>query len=206
MKTDTRSKKGAALALVLIGIVILSVLGVGLLQLGFHARRQSIRTAQELAARSAADAGLTWALFGDPPNYDPCSGITWPYVSNLYSVSSENFSVGVVPDDTNFDGTFDTYNITSTGYAAGGLIAKVVRLSIEDSGTGGTAAEGAGYTEDGQFDGAATTDGQNDYIMTVVGAGTGLTGRIFKNTSTSISYIYQLIKVPTPFRICAACA
>jgi len=54
---------GSVLVLVLLAIVILLVTGTGLLALSEHGQIQAIRTGAEIAARSAADAGLTMAVF-----------------------------------------------------------------------------------------------------------------------------------------------
>jgi len=56
-------RRGSALPLVFSVLVILLAIGTGLLSLGLHSRTFTIRTASEIAARSAADAGLTKALF-----------------------------------------------------------------------------------------------------------------------------------------------
>ncbi len=55
--------KGSVMALVLIAIVILLVTGAGLLSLGLHSQILALRTASDIAARCAADAGLTKALY-----------------------------------------------------------------------------------------------------------------------------------------------
>ncbi|MHC4645451.1 MAG: DUF7305 domain-containing protein [Planctomycetota bacterium] len=55
-------KKGSALVLVVLGAVIISALGVGMLRLGLSRRIYAIRTAQDIEARCAADAGLTKAV------------------------------------------------------------------------------------------------------------------------------------------------
>ncbi len=56
-------KRGSAIPLAMLVVVILLATGTGLLSLGLHSRIISIRTASDIAARSAADAGLTKALF-----------------------------------------------------------------------------------------------------------------------------------------------
>ena len=56
-------QKGLALPLVMCVVLILSILGVGLLTLGYQTRLRAIRTASEIFARSAADAGVTKALY-----------------------------------------------------------------------------------------------------------------------------------------------
>jgi hypothetical protein len=56
-------RRGSAIPLVMVAIIILLAMGVGLLDLGMKGRLYSIRTASDIAARCAADAGLTMALF-----------------------------------------------------------------------------------------------------------------------------------------------
>ncbi len=64
MKKLLQSKKrGFAIPLAMLVVVILLATGTGLLSLGLHSRIISIRTASDIAARSAADTGLTKALF-----------------------------------------------------------------------------------------------------------------------------------------------
>ncbi len=59
-----KSKRiGFAMALALLVVVILVVMGTGLLSLGLHGRMLASRTAAEIVARCAADAGLTKAVF-----------------------------------------------------------------------------------------------------------------------------------------------
>ncbi len=64
MKKLLKSKRrGTAIPLAVVAIIILLAMGVGLLSLGFNGRIYSIRTASDIAARCAADAGLAMALF-----------------------------------------------------------------------------------------------------------------------------------------------
>lgn len=56
------NKRGSSLILVMLLFVIVSAIGAGLLQLGLCGRIRAIRTAQEIQARSAADAGLIKAI------------------------------------------------------------------------------------------------------------------------------------------------
>lgn len=59
-----KSKRaGSAMPLAMLAIAVLLLIGTGLLSLGLNRRIFSIRTASALAARTAADAGLTKALF-----------------------------------------------------------------------------------------------------------------------------------------------
>jgi hypothetical protein len=64
MKKLLQSKRrGSAIPLVAVAILMLLAMGVGLLSLGFQGRVYSFRTASDIAARCAADAGLAMALF-----------------------------------------------------------------------------------------------------------------------------------------------
>ena len=56
-------KQGSAVPLAVVSIIILLAMGVGLLSLGFNGRILSIRNSSDIAARCAADTGLTIALF-----------------------------------------------------------------------------------------------------------------------------------------------
>ena len=56
-------KRGSAIPLAAVAVLILLAMGTGLLSLGLHSRINSIRTTSGIAARCAADAGLVKALF-----------------------------------------------------------------------------------------------------------------------------------------------
>lgn len=56
------SRRGSVLTLILLVVVMLLVMGAGLLSLGMHTRLFATRTSSEIAARCAADAGLTRAV------------------------------------------------------------------------------------------------------------------------------------------------
>lgn len=57
------NKRGSVLPLVVIVIVFLSVMAVGMLRLGLQARVYAIRVSDEIAAQTAADAGLIRAVW-----------------------------------------------------------------------------------------------------------------------------------------------
>lgn len=57
------SKRGSILALMVIVIVLLSVAGIGMLRCGLQARLYAARTSNEIAAQTAADAGLIRAVW-----------------------------------------------------------------------------------------------------------------------------------------------
>jgi hypothetical protein len=58
----TSRRKGSALALALLAVIVLFIMGGALLALGLNSRVYSIRTSSDIAARCAADAGLTKAV------------------------------------------------------------------------------------------------------------------------------------------------
>lgn len=57
------NRRGSAIPLVVVAVIVLLAMGVGLLNLGFKGRIYSLRNASDIKARCAADAGLTMALF-----------------------------------------------------------------------------------------------------------------------------------------------
>ena len=64
MKKLLQSKnRGSAIPLAIVVVLILLAMGTGLLNLGLNSRIFSTRTTSDIAARCAADAGLTKALF-----------------------------------------------------------------------------------------------------------------------------------------------
>jgi len=64
MKKLLQSKKrGSAIPLAVVVVLVLLAMGVGLLRMGLNSRVFSIRSTSDIAARCAADAGLTKALF-----------------------------------------------------------------------------------------------------------------------------------------------
>jgi len=62
-KIRQSKKRGSAIPLAMLVVVILLAMGTGLLRLGLGSRVISIRTASNITAQCAADAGLTKALF-----------------------------------------------------------------------------------------------------------------------------------------------
>ncbi len=63
MHNQKRSLRGSAIVLVMVAILVLSITGVGLMSLGVQGRIRAIRTGEEIEARSAADAGLSKAIY-----------------------------------------------------------------------------------------------------------------------------------------------
>lgn len=62
-KTIRSKRRGAALVLVTIAAVLLTLVGVGLLQVGLSSRLFAIASVHKIKACSAADAGLTMAIY-----------------------------------------------------------------------------------------------------------------------------------------------
>lgn len=104
-------RKGSSMALVLCTIVILLVLGSGLLSIGLHGRLRAVRESSEIAARTAADAGLTMAVF--EMNQRLKAG-TW---------DSNNPPEAMNAMLSNCDATF---NYTVTGDSASGYVVESV--------------------------------------------------------------------------------
>ena len=85
MKKLLKSKRrGSAIPLAVVTIMILLAMGVGLLSLGTSSRIYSIRSASDIAARCAADSGLTMALFqmNEKLKVKPWNDSTLPEVTN----------------------------------------------------------------------------------------------------------------------------
>ncbi|MDO8303082.1 MAG: hypothetical protein Q7T18_07565 [Sedimentisphaerales bacterium] len=106
IKIQFRAKKhGLALPLVLCAVLILSILGVGLLTLGYQTRLLAIKTTSAIAARCAADAGLTKAMYdmnaklAAPPWNDDtlpsASNITLPGSNLIYSYNITKDGSGI---------------------------------------------------------------------------------------------------------------
>ncbi len=62
-KLQQSKRRGSAIPLAVLAVLILLAMGTGLLSLGLNSRVFSIRTTSGISARCAADAGLTMALF-----------------------------------------------------------------------------------------------------------------------------------------------
>jgi hypothetical protein len=131
-----QSKRGGfALVMVLCAIILLLVTGLGVLSIGMHGRMMGVQTCSEIAARSAADAGLTKALYEMNKMLE---AKTWND-SSLPSVTNEplpncnaSFSYEVVKlpaEDVNDD---DVYALESTGNSS--LAQRTVSCTLEMKG------------------------------------------------------------------------
>lgn len=136
MSEVLKSKKpGSAFLLALFAIVVLSLMGTGLLRLGLQSRIFAIRTADEIKARCAADAGLTRALYemNQKLVVKPWFDSVLPEATDLALPNCDLvFSFTVIVDDSDDDDDYDgdddgssCYIIESTGRA--GQAVKTVR-------------------------------------------------------------------------------
>ena len=123
-----RKRKGAALPLAMIAVMILLAMGVGLLSLGRTARVYAVRTSSAIAARAAADSGLTMALYEMNEKLETKSldNDSLPEAKELLPNSDLAFSYTVTRDSGG------NYIIESTGIAAGSE--KVVGCTLEFQG------------------------------------------------------------------------
>jgi len=96
--------RGATLPLVLIVVLLLFLVGTGTLSLGLHGRIFSTRTAEQLKARAAADAGLTKALYEMNLKLQtkPWNGSSLPAAqAELLANSDAEFSYNITGDQYN---------------------------------------------------------------------------------------------------------
>jgi len=116
VKKLLQSKRcGSAISLVVVAVMILLVMGVGLLNLGMKGRIYSIRTASDIAARCAADAGLTMALYemNEKLKVKPWNDSSLPEATNQsLPYCDAAFSYTVTGNSS------DGYTIESTGTSA----------------------------------------------------------------------------------------
>lgn len=103
---------GFAIAMVLCAILLLFVIGIGLSSMGMHRRVFAVQTCSGIAARSAADAGLTKALFelNEKLKTKPWNDGSLPYATNESLPDSDAvFSYKVTGD------RYNGYAIESVG-------------------------------------------------------------------------------------------
>jgi hypothetical protein len=106
MKMKNRNKKGSILVLAVIMVVVLSIIGLAMIQLGLNARLQAIRSQLAIETRTAADAGLTKAVSIMRKK------LADEYIWNNASLPSET--------DTPLPGSDATYSYTIAGDANSG--------------------------------------------------------------------------------------
>lgn len=113
MRKMLQSKpKGSVLLLVAAALILLFLTGMGIMSLGLRSRLQAIRTASEIAARCAADAGMTKAVFemSEKLKVKPWSDSNLPDATNQALPNCNMFfSYTVVPEGN------DVYGVSATG-------------------------------------------------------------------------------------------
>jgi len=105
-------RPGFAVVLVMCAVVILLVIGGGVLSLGLHNRQLATRTSSDIAALSAADAGLTKAFFemNEKLKIIPWNGTALPEVTNEVLLNTDATYTYAVTGDSG-----SGYFLTSTG-------------------------------------------------------------------------------------------
>lgn len=113
MRKMLKSKpKGSVLLLVAAALILLFLTGMGIMSLGLRSRLQAIRTASEIAARCAADAGMTKAVceMNEKIKVKPWSDSNLPDATNQALPNCNMFfSYTVVPEGN------DAYSVSATG-------------------------------------------------------------------------------------------
>jgi hypothetical protein len=148
-KNCVRMRRGSVLPLVVIVVTLLLVVGLGMLRLGVQARVYASRTSDGIAARGAADAGLTkavWALnqrHGGGLSASPLPGQAEQSLANCYATYSYDMarpgeipaqpvvgSVGEEDDPFGFKIPFESrYEIRCTGRC--GIAEKTVHATVK---------------------------------------------------------------------------
>lgn len=122
-----RKRRGVAVPLAMIAVMILLAMGAGLLSLGTNVRIYSIRTSSDISARSAADAGLAMAVFemGEKLKVKPWDDSSLPEATNAalpYCDSIYSYTVTGNPD-----GSY-TIEVSGTSGWAVRQVACILRL------------------------------------------------------------------------------
>lgn len=121
-------RPGSVLVIVLVMAGILAITGTGLLSLGLNTYRRALYTAQEIAARSAAEAGVAKALFA-MKSWD---GVHFPSATNESVPGCDGrFSYTLAA------GTPDGYEVDVTGQAGNATKVIHARLASRNSLFGG---------------------------------------------------------------------
>lgn len=105
-------RNGSAIVLAMFAVLILFLTGAGLLRLGLNSRVYAVRTAEQIKARCAADAGMAQALFqmNEQLQVKPWDDSTLPsLVDELLESGDSSFSYTVTGNEVS------GYLILSTG-------------------------------------------------------------------------------------------
>ena len=176
------NKRGSAIPLAVVAVLILFAMGTGLLSMGLHSRINSIRTTSNIAARCAADAGLIKALFemNEKLKVEPWNGSSLPQETNVSLPNSDAvFSYTVTGDISS------GYSVESTGTS--GQAQRTVSCDLQLRGP----FEAAIFTENGmQLKNSALVDWYNytaDDRMMQIGTNSILPGAIGLRNSATIN-------------------
>ena len=181
MKRQLKLKKrGSAIPLAMVAVLILLAMGTGLLSLGWHSRSNSIRTTTDIVARCAADAGLTKALFemNEKLKVEPWNGSSLPLETEISLPNCDAVYSYTVTGDIN-----NGYIVESTGNS--GQAQRTVSCTLQLRGP----FEAAIFTENGiELKNSAVVDWYNytadDRIMQI-GTNSIVPGSIgLKNSAT----------------------
>jgi hypothetical protein len=118
-------RPGFAVVLVMCAVVILLIIGGGVLSLGLHSRELAVRTSSEIAARCAADAGVTKAFFemNEKLKVIPWNGSVLPEATNeVLPNSNATYTYAVTGDLSS------GYVLTSAGKS--GIREKIISCSL----------------------------------------------------------------------------
>jgi hypothetical protein len=122
---------GFALAIAICVLLLLLVIGAGVVRIGMHGHAMAIRDSSQLMARSAADAGLTQALYSmnqmvETKAWNDSSLPTLIDAPLMNSTASYSYTVTKIPTADSND---DIYSIKCTGKY--GLARKTVYSTFE---------------------------------------------------------------------------
>jgi hypothetical protein len=122
---------GFVLGLVMCVLILLLVVGAGVIRLGMHGRAIAVRDSSQIMARSAADAGLTQALYSMNRMVE---AKTWndsslPSVIDAPLMDSPATYSYTVTKITTADSNDDIYTVTCTGKY--GLARRTVKSTLE---------------------------------------------------------------------------
>jgi hypothetical protein len=118
-KYSKPKRDGFAMAIMLCAIILLFLAGLGTLTLGMHSRMLGVRTCSEIAARSAADSGLTKALFEMNQKIQvlPFKDTDLPMVTDEPLPNSEAYYSYEVTKNSGADNIYTIESIGNSGLA-----------------------------------------------------------------------------------------
>ncbi|MFH1371064.1 MAG: collagen-binding domain-containing protein [Planctomycetota bacterium] len=112
-KTNAQNRNGSALALVMLGVVLLVIIGLSIIDLSTHSSVFAVRSAIDIKARTAADAAVADAVFqmNEKLKVRPWTDDSFPAASNVELLNSNaTYDYAVSKID-------DVYTVVGTGHA-----------------------------------------------------------------------------------------